>query len=474
MTATKAPLLLSLSSLALLGGCASVQPRESFPTVARSVSERTPYRVHWNDGSDADKAVAAQVANLLSKPLDADGAVQIALLNNRRLQAVYEEIGVAQAEVVGAGLLKNPIFDGSVRFLEAGGSPTLDFGIAFEFLDVFFIGARKRLAESQLEVAKATVTSAVLDMAGDVKVGFYDVQAAEQTVELQRQVEQATGASYELARRLRDAGNNTPLDLASERALHEEARLALAAAENDALLARENLTRLMGLWGKRTNWTVAGRLPELPAEEAQGADLERQAVENSLELQASRAQLAGALRELGITQPLGYLSELEVGAAAERDDGDWELGPSVALPSPIFSQGQPAVARAQAQLRQAEQNYYAAAVEIRSNIRSSFARVQSLRQRAEHYRSVILPLRQTIVDQTQLQYNAMQLGAFQLLQAKRDQVTAARSYLTLLREYWTAKTELELGLRGRSIQPSSTASSSPEAAPASSSNAGGH
>lgn len=474
MKATKPLLLASVSSVALLSGCATVQPRQSFPQVERFVSERTGYRVHWNDGTDADQAVAAQVETVLAKPLDADAAVQVALLNNRNLQATYEELGVAQADLVAAGLLRNPVFDGSVRFLEGGGSPTIDLGVAFDFLDVFFIGLRKRLAEAQLEAAKANVTAAVLDMAGDVKVAFYDLQAAEQAVELRRQVVQATAASYELAQRLRAAGNNRPLDLANERALYEESKLALAVAETDAVVARETLNRLMGLWGPRTHWAIAGRMAEPPQEEPLAEGLERQAVANSLALQSARNQITIALRELGITRPLGYLSELEVGAAAERDDGEWEVGPTIALPVPIFSQGQPAVARAQAQLRRAQQEFYATAVEVRSNIRATYARVRSLRQQVDYYRAVLLPLRQSIVDQTQLQYNAMQIGAFQLLQAKRDQVEAARTYLALLRDYWTAKTELELGLRGRAISTPSMTSSAPSATPMSSNASEGH
>lgn len=473
MKVTKPLLLASVSGVALLGGCATVQPRESFPQVERAVSERTGYRVHWNDGTDADQAVAAQVETVLAKPLDADAAVQVALLNNRNLQATYEELGVAQADLVAAGLLRNPVFDGGLLFHEGGGTPTIELGVAFDFLDVFFIGLRKNLAAAQLEAAKANVTAAVLDMAGDVKVAFYDMQAADQTVELRRQVEQATAASYDLAQRLREAGNNRPLDLANERALHEESKLALAAAEADAILARENLNRMMGLWGSRTRWTIAGRMPEPPQDESRADGLERQAVTSSLALQSSRAQITIGLRELGITLPLGYLSDLEVGASAERDDGEWELGPALALPIPIFSQGQPQVARAQAQIRRARQQYYATAVEVRSNIRSAYARVQSLRQRVDYYRTVLLPLRQSIVDQTQLQYNAMQIGAFQLLQAKRDQVGAAQTYLTLLRDYWTAKTELELGLRGRAIRTSSMTPSS-AAMPTGAGSTGGH
>lgn len=458
MKATKPLLLASVSSVVLIGGCAAVQPRASFPEVERTVAEATSYRVHWNTGGDADKAVAAQVNAMLAKPLDADSAVQVALLNNRNLQAVYEELGVAQADLVAAGLFTNPFFNGSARF-SSGNSATIDLDIAFNFLDVFFIGLRKNLAAAQLEAVKIGVSSAVLGTAGDVRVAFYNLQALQQTEELRRQVAQATAASYDLARRLREAGNNRPLDLSIERALYEESRLALAAAESDAVIAREHLGRLMGVWGAaQQHWAVAGRLPDLPAAALPAEGLESRAIANNLALRAGRAQITVVLRELGITQPLGYLSALEVGASAERADGDWEVGPSVALPIPIFSQGQPAVARVKARLRQAQQQYYATAVDVRSFIRTTYARTQALRQQAEYYRTVVLPLRQTILDQTQLEYNAMQIGAFQLLQAKREQVDAAGAYLLLLRDFWTSQAELQLGLSGRVMGSSATES----------------
>ena len=473
--ATKVVLLSCFSGITLLGGCAAVQPRSSFPEVAQGVIDATGYRVHWNSGGADDEAAASQVRTLLSKPLDADAAVQIALLNNRSLQAVYEDLGIAQAELVGAGLLHNPVFDASVRFPEGGSdSPNLDLGVAFEFLDVFFIPLRKRIAEGRLELAKANVSGAVLDLAAETKANFYALQAAEQNVEMRQQVERATAASYDLAQRLRAAGNNRPLDLANERALHEESRLALASAELAATELREQMNRLMGLWGSGTGWMTAGRLPEPTGDEVAGDGLERQAIQTSIDLRASRAELGLSLRTLGITQPLSYLSELEVGAIGERDDGEWEVGPAIALPIPIFSQGQPAVARAQAEIRQAQQRYYATAVEVRSAVREAYARVRSLRQQADHYRSVLLPLRQQIVDETQLQYNAMQIGAFQLLQAKRVQIETGGAYLALLGDYWTAKAQLQLILSGRLTQVAPSNRASTAAMPVGGSSSGGH
>ena len=142
--------------------------------------------------------------------------------------------------------------------------------------------------------------------------------------------------------------------------------------------------------------------------------------------------------------------EWEADVAAEREtEGGWSVGPAMAIPLPLFNQGQGAVARAQAELRRAGERYRAQAVAARSRARAAHAAVVVARDRAVHYRSVILPLRQTIVDQTLLQYNAMQVGPFQLLQARRDLTDAAAGYIDALREYWTARSALEQVLGGR-------------------------
>src|ERR1035437_7898092 len=97
----------------LLAGCASVPSRGGFDQVQQATTQRLGQKVQWNQGTEDDKAVTQAVQSLLHRPLTADDAVQIALLNNRRLQATYEELGVAQANLVQAGLLKNPRFSGS-------------------------------------------------------------------------------------------------------------------------------------------------------------------------------------------------------------------------------------------------------------------------------------------------------------------------------------------------------------------------
>ena len=442
---------IAFAALAISGaGCASVKPRASFPGIASDVETRTSMHAVWNDGGPASRDAQRQLDALLAKPLTADAAVQIALLSNRSLQATYEDLGIAEADLVQAGLLRNPAFSGAIEFGDAGNdSPRVDLNVAFDFLNLLFIPLNKRVASAQLDVSKAQVTSAVLDLAGRTRRAFVAAQAAQQTLELRRQVVDATTVSLDLARRLREAGNNRPLDVLNEQSLREESRVALARAELDLASRRERLNRLMGLWGPRTTWTIAGRLPEPTGEEVAGDALESTAIAKSLELKSQAGTFVVAAQRLGIARPLGILSDLEVGAAVEREGGIWFGGPSVALPIPIFSQGQPAVARAAAALRQAADRYFATAVDVRSVARQTWQRVGALRQQVDFYRATLLPLRANVLSQTQLQYNAMQIGAFQLLQARRDQIEAGRSYVALLGDYWSARGDLNLILDGR-------------------------
>lgn len=443
--------LFGFGGAAVLGGCATVPREAGFPDVGAEVAERTGgKRVAWNRGGEADAAVAAEVRSLVAQELSLDEAVQVALLNNRNLQAVYENLMIAQADLVEAGLLSNPVLGADIRFFDAGTS--VESAVVQDFLQVLYIPLRKRLASAAFEAAKLRVAGAVLDLAGEVRAAYYELEATEQTVEFRRQVVIATGASYDLAGRMRKAGNVTELALANERALYEQSKINLAAAEAQVVQDRERLNELMGLWGEQTSWTTPTRLPELPmaSEEVPGENLERRAVEQSLDLGAAALEIEVASRRLGIARPFGAFGFAEAGLAAKLEpDGEWGFGPAFTIPIPLFNQGQPAVARFAAELRRAQQHFGAEAVAVRSRVRAAHQAVIAARARAHYYRQVVLPLRGKIVDESLLQYNAMQIGPIELLIAKQQQIDAANEYIESLREYWLARTDLDQILSGR-------------------------
>src|SRR5688572_17379055 len=203
-------------ALLALAACASIPEEAGFPDAAALVHERGGLEIRWNRGGPEDADVTARVQALLERELDAEGAVTIALLRNRHLQALYEDLRIAQADLVEAGLLRNPIFHHEALFPDGGGRVGLDLGLEQEFLSILYLPLRKRVAAASFEATKLRVAEHVLALAGTVRMAFYHLQGAEQLVDLLRTAHEATEASAELAQRLHEAGNLRDLDLANE------------------------------------------------------------------------------------------------------------------------------------------------------------------------------------------------------------------------------------------------------------------
>jgi outer membrane protein, heavy metal efflux system len=446
-----------LPLIVVLTGCATFDQRAGFSDVSMVVEARSGKRVVWNLGTELDEQAAQEVHALLQGTLNADGAAQVALLNNRELQALYAELGVAQADMVQAGLLRNPIFDGAVRFLIGGGQPELELNAAMDFLDIFYLPLRKRVAAARFEEAKLQVTGAVLDFATTVQAAFYRHQADEQLLELLQTIVQALALSLEVSQRLHAAGNITDLDLTRERALVEEAKLELRATEVATRQSREDLNTLMGLWGPQTAWQSDRRLPDIPAQPLQFDGLETRVLQQSLALASARQRIIVAGEQLGATRATALVPELSLGGHGEREEGQWDAGVTFEFPIPLFDQGQARIGRTVAELRRAQQEYYALGVRIRATVRVVRERVQGAQDRALYYRDILLPLRERIVNETQLHYNAMQQGVFELLRAREQQMRAAVAYIETLRDYWLARTDFGLLLSGRIPSPGSVA-----------------
>ena len=437
---------LLLLTAGAVAGCAHVDPNPAFQELANTVRLRTGKRVQWNRGSAEDAEAQAAVASLLSRPLTAGSAVQVALLNNHRLQASYEELGIAQADLVEAGLLRNPIFTFERRFP----GQALEADLLKEFIDILLLPLRKRIAQAQFEAAKLRVGHEILSVAAEVRAAFYEHQGDQQLVDLRKSVADATERAAETALKMNEAGNLRDLDLASEQASHAQAKIELAKAQSEAVQTREKLNKLMGAFGTQTNWTVASRLPELLGGEVSTSQLESRAIQQRLDLAAARQQFIAEARARGIARAEALLQGAEIGAHYEHEiEGSvHSIGPSVNVPIPIFNQGQPASARAGAKMRQAEQRYLALAADIRSDVRAARDKMLLSRRQVEYFKSTALPTRTRVTEESQLEYNAMQIGPFQLLQAKQEEVKTGAESVEALRDYWVARAELEKAVGG--------------------------
>lgn len=441
--------LVAAPLVVMLTGC-TVSRTAGHRDVAHLVADRIGQPTHWENGSPEDKEVARVVSELLRSPLTRERAVEIALVNNRRLQRTYEELGVSQADMVQAGLLKNPTLTGALGFPFGAGQIEIEGTLVWDFLQLFTLPLRKKVARQQFEADILRVASEALEVAAEVEKAFADMQAQEDLVAYELTVAQTARAASELSDKLYEAGNINDLAHDTQSALYQQARLDFDRQLLQRQNARERLNRLLGLWGTQIGWTAAGSLAELPKDDQPLHHLEQLAIRQRLDVDSARKEVALLTRAVALAKDFRLFGQIEVGAQGHQDpDGPRVLGPSLTLELPIFDQRQAAIAKLEAQRRAAERRLEEVSVDARSEARAAALALQTARTVVESYRTLLVPLRDRIVGETQLQYNGMLLGPFQLLSAKRDQIETHRAYVEALRDYWSARAELQRAVGGR-------------------------
>ena len=423
---------------------------DAFGPVRKAVRDRTKQELRWEQDQAAREQSLARARALLKHPVTIASAVQIALLNNRELQATFEEIGLSLADVREARLIGNPEADLEIRFPDR--PPTAaayEWSIAQGFLDLLMIPLRSRVARAQLAAAQLRVADEVIKLVSEVKIAVYELQADDALLARLRTELEAHAASLQLMQKLHEAGNVPDLHLSREQVAYSRARLEIALAEGEKREDREKLNRLLGVWGRDTTWTIGGELPPVPNGEPTVTGLETLAVANRFDLAAARAQLASMIKALGLEKTFRFIGALDFGIAGEREPDKTNLiGPTFSFQLPIFNQGQARIARGEAQLRSAHRKFEQLAIEIRSMVREHRDRLISKREIARFYRDEMLPMRQRVLGETLLNYNAMITGAFELFEAKRQAVEAERNLIEVTRDYWTTRAELERAVGG--------------------------
>ena len=444
-------LLFSAFALAL-AACASTSPKESFRDVAQKVEHQSGHRVMWNQGGDDDAKVASAITKLLVAELSVDAAVQIALLNNPTLIATYEDLSIAQADVVQAGLLRNPVFTASYTATErdALSSPPLIFGLSQDFLDLLLIPSRKKLAKAQREQVKFRLAAEILELAGRTRNAFIALQAAQQTAAMRQEIVDAGEAAVDLATRQYQAGNLSEFDLANQQAGFAQFQLGLAQSQLSVSQARADLAKLLGVWGPAMSFRVAPRLPELPEQEVVLEHLESSAIAQRADLAAATEQHRTLVYAVNLAKTSRWFGVLNLGVEVARlKDGHIAVGPNASIELPLFDQRQAAIARLEAMERAAASTERAVAIDIRADVNAVRARVVASRRTVEFYSKSILPTRRNLTRLAQVQYDAMLLGVYQLLQIKQQEVVAMGEYLDALRDYWNARSDLERAVGGR-------------------------
>lgn len=460
--------ILILLAATVLVGCVASVPRDGeFDDVKQLLNERVEHQVHWYQGGPADAEVREQLDDLLQQPLTTAAAVQIGLLKNQRLQSEYEQLGIAQADLVQAGLLSNPRLFGSIRFPSRGGGNNAEFELAQGFLDVLLRPARQRLARTGFERAKLSISQHVLDFTYDVLRAFREFQAAARLVQIFEIIDESADAGYELARKFDAAGNLSELQLAQYRGIAANARAELVNARLAHQHKHDQLAQWLGLRANERDLVLAEPLPKPETAMMTRQAALAQAHASRLDLAILRMTDAQLQHALNMTRDFRYVGGMEFGVNAEREtDGSALIGPNVSIELPVFDQQQARIAGLESRLQQNRKRITALEVDIDSEVLMAWNRVESMRELLRHYQLEVLPASEQMLAFMQQEQNFMLKDVFDLLLAQREVQANYHDYIKALRDYWIAEADLRraIGLGGSVITAEADHVISPEPA----------
>src|SRR4051812_20095448 len=236
---------LSLASAMLLSGCTWFAPDAGMGVVATIAHQELKKDAAAIRSPEEAEAASATVRRLLGRALTADAAVQIALLNNRGLQAAYDELAIADAERVGQSLPPNPTY--SWRRIQAGPALESEMQLVTDIIALATLPARSELAAERFHQAQLRAAEETLRVAHETRRAYYRAVAARELVHFLTESQSAAEAATRLAARLGETGAMNKLDQAREQVFYADLTAQLATMRQHEASEREALIRAMGL-----------------------------------------------------------------------------------------------------------------------------------------------------------------------------------------------------------------------------------
>jgi outer membrane protein TolC len=444
----------------LLGGCATFSPDGGL-SVARAVADTDLGKDIVKVTNEAEAAATQQRVNqLLHSPLTPDSAVQIALLNNRGLQAAFNELGVFEADYIQTTLPPSPVF--SLSRLGSSLDLEVERQIAVGLLELATLPTRAAIAEQRFRSAQLRTAEAVLRLGADSRRQFYRTVAANQQVAFLEQALGTAETASKLAQQLGETGALNKLSQAREQAFYQEIGAQLARSRIQQKVERERLIRRLGLWGRDIDFRLPSSLPALPPRLDTAQAIERRALERRVDLLALRHDLNAVAAQYGLTNATRFVSDIQLagfsryertaagqeGNDTGRDEVKRRLGLQVDFQIPIFDFGATNVRNAQETYMAAANRLAEHAVNVRSEAREAYLRYRGNYDVALQYQSRVLPLQKTIQDESLLQYSGMLVDVSQLIIDARTRILSNIDAINARRDFWIAATDLKAALVG--------------------------
>ncbi|MCK1546196.1 TolC family protein [Bradyrhizobium sp. 179] len=447
--------LLVLAALGLcasgLAGCAAFSPDSGMTTVSELTNQSINKDVAFVRTTEGAGAVDGRVRQLLSRTLTADAAVQIALLNNKGLQAAYNELALAETDLVEQSLPPHPVF--SISGISGKGASEIERQVVGDILALATLPFRSDIARDRFRQAQLRAALATLRLAADVRRAYWRAVAGSEMVVLLTDAKATAESTAQLAVKLGETGSLNKLDQAREQVFYAETTADLATARQTTASARERLARLMGLWDGGLDFRLPNQLPPLPRRPHALPTIEADAVAHRIDLQIARLELTALAKSLNLTEATRFVTLLDLAGISRRTrDPEGppfrERGFDVQFQIPLFDGGEVRVRQAAEIYNFAFNRLTERAVNVRSEARDAYRTYRSSYDIASHYQREIVPLRKIITEEMQLRFSSMQVDIFALLTEARQRLASLRAAIDAKQRFFLAQSDLQTAVNG--------------------------
>ena len=424
-------------SLILLNGYAQASEQGSQKSIKDLVEQQTGYEVKTMNADDQ------AIEHLLSQPLTENGAVAIAFLNSPVIKAQLASLGISEADMREAGILRNPMFLFKTRTSnEEGAKRNNEIEIKQDVFDVLFWPIRQKIAGTRFKASQYESAHQMTDFIKEVRLSYLEWLTAMHKQALAEDHFKAQEASIEIARRQKEAGNINLLKMTEAESVFQRAKIESLKTKQETANSAERLRTKLGLKPKQFFMQETVLMPDLPKENLAVAELENKTLEHRLDLLMKRQEIK-TLEQSKKLSGLGFLPEVEVGYNQERETSGHKLqGVVVEGQLPVFNRKQAQTTGIKAAIETAKHELEAMEQEALLEVRLAYQDVMTSRQIVEAYKETI-PLHQQMVKETLYQYNYMLTDVFHLLESKQSELETKKEYVDALKSYWTSRIELE-------------------------------
>lgn len=487
---------------ALIGqvvACAAVKPSDDFQEARALIRDRTNSADVFDP--EAEEMSAQKVQNLLTDGLTIDDAVCVAMINNRGLQALFQEIGVSRADVVQSSLFTNPTLSLGARFPEGGARPELTAGIAQQIADLWQIPVRKRIAEARLKQTIFSIAQHANELAAAVRRKYTELAAALRAEELARESVDLAQQSLDLVRTRFEIGESDPFDVHLIEGQLLSVQVELATLEGERKALEIGLARVLGLSRDMPDMTIVDSLPSPVERKMEVEALLLRAAAERLDVRVAALTVDAAENELvkqgrnvfpsvivGLTGErterrglsdrdvladtarasiaAGQLTAPSIQPRSERDQQrrqfiDALLGPTLSITLPLWDQNQAGIAKARFQVIQRRKQLDDLLDTVAEQVRLAALRVERADTLIRFFDDQVIPRSRENVERSQAVYQSGQQGILVWIDAQEALIAHQRRLIATQSDYALALIDLELSVGGRLATGEETTAAQP-------------